>query len=752
MITLLCQIKIDEAWCRRFCASLLAFMGMIGNPAVVVAQPVKTPHVEAELISRMAAAAPGQPIEAALRLNIIPHWHTYWKNPGDSGLPTKLKWDLPPGFTASDIVWPAPMKLPFGPLLNFGYENEVMHLVTITPPANLKAGGEVVLKAKAEWLVCKDVCIPEEAMLTLKLPVVAASPLVDARWEKSFASAKAQLPSTTLNDVTATIDGTTLLIRGKAALGATDDLAFFPHREDVIANAAKQTLTKSADGFALTVMMAEPINKELKILDGVLVANKNFAAPIGMKAVTIAAPVAYEKLPAGFAPATATSANTSNSAPVQAKLPETPRSDLTLWAALGFALLGGLILNLMPCVFPVLGIKVMGFVDAAHGDNAILRRQGIAFFVGVFVSFMVLAGLMLALRAAGQSIGWGFQLQEPAFVAVLAVLFFLMALNLSGVFEIGTSLQAKAGDAEMRAHVAQRNPLFGAFASGVLATVVATPCMAPGLGASVGFTLGQSTPIALMIFAAIAVGLALPIVLLSFFPAWLRALPKPGAWMETFKQFMAFPLYATVVWLIWVLGAQTGNDGVAKILVALTVFALAAWVYGRWQVAKPLMAVTVSVALVIVGAYTAWLGATTESVETANTSSAAPTTGNANAAADWIPFSPEKITSLRAEGKAVFVDFTASWCITCQVNKRVALNQADVVARMKASNVVRMKADWTKKDPIITEALASFGRNGLPLNVIYPAVGEPEILPEVLTPSIVIAAVDRAVPVKTAAR
>jgi thiol:disulfide interchange protein len=306
-----------------------------------------------------------------------------------------------------------------------------------------------------------------------------------------------------------------------------------------------------------------------------------------------------------------------------------------------------------------------------------------------------------------------------------------MALNLSGVFEIGTSLQSAAGNAEMRA---QKNPLLGAFASGVLATVVATPCMAPGLGASVGFTLGQSAPIAMLVFLAIAVGLALPIVLLSFFPAMLRFLPKPGAWMETFKQFMAFPLYATVVWLIWVLGAQTGNDGVMKLLVGLTVLALAAWVYGRWQVDKPLVAAVVGIALAAAGITAAWAGAKTEAtVETTSTSKAE----------DWIAFSPDKITELRGQGKAVFIDFTATWCITCQVNKRSTLNQDEVVKKMAAANVVRMKADWTKKDEIITKALAEFGRNGVPLYVLYPAKGQPEVLPELLTPSIVIAAVDR---------
>jgi thiol:disulfide interchange protein/DsbC/DsbD-like thiol-disulfide interchange protein len=696
----------------------------------VLAASVKTPHVEAELIARHKAIAPGQPIEAALRLKIIDHWHTYWQNPGDSGLPTKLKWTLPPGFTAEPIQWPHPKKLPLGPLMNFGYEGEVLHLVKIAAPANLKAGEPVTLKAKAEWLVCADVCIPEDAELALTLPSDPAKPSVDARWEQAFVSANAALPMAkfdAINTISAKIEGDKLVISGKtlAAAGGTlypTEVMFYPYTPELIANAAAQVLAKSADGFTLTVPLAEPLLTDLTTLDGVLVATPGWSAPANgasanSKAMAINAPLVYA--------AGSTAAKSATGVVIQPKLPQTPPQSMSFIAALGFALLGGLILNLMPCVFPVLGIKVMGFVDAAHGQTSALRRQGLAFFIGVVVSFLALAGLMLALRVAGQSIGWGFQLQEPAFVAALAILFFLMALNLSGVFEMGMKLQSLAGTAEMNA---QKNPLAGAFASGVLATVVATPCMAPGLGASVGYTLGQSAPIALAIFLAIGVGLALPVLLLSLFPAALKKLPKPGAWMETFKQFMAFPLYLTVVWLAWVLGSQTGNDGVAKLLVALTVFALAAWLYGRLQIRKPVLGAVFAMMLAGVGAAAAWSAARTE----------LPAQSVA-ADSEWIPFTKEKIAALRAEGKGVFVDFTATWCITCQVNKRVALNDADLVKRFGELNIVRMKADWTRKDAAITAALAEFGRNGVPLYVFYPPKsGEPVILPEVLTTSIVL--------------
>jgi thiol:disulfide interchange protein DsbD len=691
------------------------------------AQVVKTPHVEAELIARHTTFQPGKPIEAALRLNIIEHWHTYWKNPGDSGLPTRLKWALPAGFTAGEIEWPHPKKLPLGPLMNFGYEGEVLHLVTIQPPANSKLGDKVTLSAKADWLVCADVCIPEEGNVTLTLVASDAPLLPNAKWANAFAAARTALPAGELKGVTIAIDGLFATITGKTPLdNATNGMMFYPTRDDVIANAGKQVLNKSADGFTLRVPLAEPRNNELKTLEGVLVAEGEpttwggFVSTGRAQAVAINAPVAY---------VASTGTNSPTGGPSQTKMPEAARADLSLVAAIGLAFLGGLVLNLMPCVFPVLGIKVMGFVANAHGETSLLRRQGAAYFVGVLASFALLAGLMLALRGAGQSVGWGFQMQEPIFVAVLAVLFFLMAMNLSGVFEVGTSIQTAAGSAEMNA---QRNPLVGAFTSGVLATVVATPCMAPGLGASVGFTISQSAPVAMLVFGAMAIGLALPVALLSFFPALLRYLPKPGAWMDGFKQLMAFPLYATVVWLVWILGAQTGNDGVAKILLGLTVLALGAWIYGRTQIAKPALRIAASAVAVAIGISLAWSGANT--VLPAETTASAPS--------DWVPFSKEKIVALRAEGKSIFVDFTATWCITCQVNKRVALNDDTVVQQMKAKNVVRMKADWTRKDAAITQALADFGRNGVPLYVLYPVAGEPIILPELLTPQLVVDAIN----------
>jgi thiol:disulfide interchange protein DsbD len=333
--------------------------------------------------------------------------------------------------------------------------------------------------------------------------------------------------------------------------------------------------------------------------------------------------------------------------------------------------------------------------------------------------------VLIALRAAGESVGWGFQLQSPAFVTFLAALFMLMALNLSGVFEMGLGIQNAAGGLAPQG----RGALVDAFFTGVLATVIATPCTAPMMGAALGFTLSQPAALSLLVFTAIALGMATPVFTLSVVPKWLRYLPKPGAWMDTLKQTLAFPLYATVVWLVWVLGAQVGNDGVAKLLFGLTLLSLAAWFYGHWQISRPRSAVIAALLVAFVGLSVAWpdsksVGSTVARIDDG-----------------WVPFSAKKIAALRGERKAIFVDFTATWCITCQVNKRVALNREDVIQRFKELGVVRMKADWTVQDPEITRALAEFGRNGVPLYVFFPVGGDAVILPEVLTPSIVLAAI-----------
>lgn len=682
----------------------------------VNAAPVNTPHVEAELIARTAAFQPGQPIEVALRLKIIDHWHTYWRNPGDSGLPTRLTWTLPPGFSAGEIAWPHPKKLPLGPLMNFGYEGEVLHLVEIKTPAKLNAGSTVEFKAKADWLVCSDVCIPESADLTLTLPVVASAPLADQRWANSFSLANAALPLAAER-----YKGSASIANGQAMLSVSlapnlaptvGEINFYPNTADIIANAAKQVRAAGNDSTSLrlSVALAENVPTTLAMIDGVLVSSSGWGKLHAGKAIAVSLPVTYGPVVAARA------------------LVNPPASDMGLALALVFAFIGGVVLNLMPCVFPVLGIKIMGFAQNAQSAPAKLKLQGLAFLAGILVSFWILAALLIALRAAGGAVGWGFQLQSPLFVTLLATLFFLMALNLSGVFEVGLGVQAAAGNLDVRG---SRGGKIDAFFSGVLATVVATPCTAPLMGAALGFTLSQPGYVGMLVFTAIALGMATPVVALSFFPAWLRHLPRSGAWMVTLRQFLAFPLFATVAWLAWVLGSQTGIDGVAKLLFGFVLVALGAWAYGRWQGGKPELATMFGLIALVCGLAIAWPGETSRM-------------GNASASteAGWAPFSRMRVAELRAEGKPVFIDFTATWCITCQVNKRVALNDTEVLSRFADMKIERVKADWTMQNPEITAALAEFGRNGVPLYVYYPPRGEAVVLPEILTPSIVLAAIN----------
>ena len=684
----------------------------------VAAEPVRTPHVEAELIAQDDSYTPGAEVTLALRLNIKEHWHTYWRNPGDSGLPTRLAWTLPEGFTAGEIAWPFPKKLPLGPLMNFGYDGEVLHLVKLRTPVATPRSGYAELRAKADWLVCSDVCIPENADLVLRLPAATKPPRRDARWEQAFASALGNIPkSVDLPGAAALLGANALTISlpPKIAPSATGELEFFPYVDDLIANAGRQVFSEAGagNGATLTIPLADPRGKTPERIDGVLLSAKGWPGMTEAKAIAISIPLAVA---AGL---------TQPVSPGNLKGSSPPGGDIGFLMALVFAFAGGLLLNIMPCVFPVLGLKVMGFAKAALQAPGAVRRQGLAFSAGVVVSFWVLAGVLIAFRTAGEAIGWGFQLQSPLFVTALAFLFMLLALNMSGLFEFGSRIQAVAGNAELGSGAGGSRD---AFFSGTLATAVATPCTAPMMGAALGFTLSQPPWVAVPVFTVIAIGMAAPVALLSFFPAWLRRLPKPGAWMETFKQALAFPLFGTVVWLVWVIGSQLGNDAVARLLFGLVLLGAGAWLYGRNQCTRPGFATLVAVASFAVAIFTAW----PEPVSA--------TVAGGQPDGEWQPYSRERLNEARAKRQPAFVDFTASWCITCQVNKRVALNDSAVKQRFVERGVVRIKADWTRQDPAITAALAEFGRNAVPLYVYYPEQGEPQVLPEILTPDIVLKA------------
>ena len=696
------------------CLALLLGLALAGLPAAQAA-PVRTEHVEAELRAEHATVAPGKPVTVGLRLKMDEHWHTYWKNPGDSGLPTKIRWTLPEGWGAGPIQWPYPEGQRVGPLMNYGYSDEVTLLAELTPPAGAKPG-PVTIQGDADWLVCKDICIPEKAALTLALSVAEGGPGATGG-DPLFAKARARLPVAAVGWTSeATVSGARLTLRVLPPAGAVAPakVVYFPHRENFIDHPAPQALTRDGNGFRLDVKLMEPVAAGIADAAGVLVGENSWPGLPGRKAVELALPV-VATLPAVAAPVGVPAGEAGGS----------------LALALVFALAGGLLLNLMPCVFPVLGIKVMGFVRHAHGDARALWLQGAVFSAGVLVSFLALAGLLLALRSGGAELGWGFQLQSPAFVTVLAALFFLMALNLFGLFEWGGFAQS------MTSNLSAQGRYADAFLAGVLATVVATPCTAPFMGAAVGFTLAQPAAVSLAVFAMLGAGMALPVLVLSFFPGALRKLPKPGQWMETFKQAMAFPLFATVAWLAWVLGAQAGNDAVLALLGGLLVLAIGAWIYGRWARSESLARLVFAALFAAAGLWLAWPGANASPGEAR---AAVPKAGEIA----WRAWSPEKLAELRAAGTPVFVDFTAAWCVTCQVNKRVALNREEVVKALADRGVVALKADWTNHDPRITAALAELGRNALPVYALYaPGQAQPTLLPEVLTASLVVAEISK---------
>ena len=675
---------------------------------------VKTEHVEADLVTDRRAAQPGVPLEVGLRLRMIPHWHTYWKNPGDSGLPTRIEWELPAGWKAGEIQWPYPQPLPIGPLMNYGYEDEVVLLVPITPPADARPG-IATLRARSEWLVCKDVCIPEKGYVELAIPVAAGEAAPETRWQASIERARGMHPATLKGwRQESAIAGNTLRVRLTAPEGAAmpTRATFFPEREQLIEPAAPQKVVREGTRtLRFEMKLADPAPGDVAEVKGVAVADAGWPG-LGRKAVEVSA---------------APSASLASAAPLDATTGAQGAPSAvggSVLAALAFAFLGGILLNLMPCVFPVLGIKVMGFVEHAHGDPRALRIQGLVFAAGVVASFLVLAGIMLALRATGVSLGWGFQLQSPVFVTLLAALFFVLALNLAGVFEWGLFAQSMTSDLSARGRYAD------ALLAGVLATVVATPCTAPFMGAAVGFTLAQPAPIALLVFATLGIGMALPVVALAFQPALLKRLPRPGPWMETFKQVLAFPLFATVAWLAWVLGGQAGNDAVLALLIGLVAIAVAGWVYGRWQHSASPLRFAAAALFALLGVWIAW-----PQVKAPGAVTAVAKPGEM----PWQEWSPERVAQLTAAGTPVFVDFTASWCVTCQVNKRVALNNPRVIQAFADKGVAPLKADWTASDPRITATLAELGRNAIPVYALYlPGESRPRLLPELLTPTIVL--------------
>ncbi len=669
---------------------------------------VTTDQVRAELLAWAPdGVGPGKQVWLGLQLDHQPEWHTYWKNSGDSGLPTLLDWVLPAGITAGEIAWPTPKKIPIGTLANYGYENTILLPVPLTVAQNF-SGSQLDVKLKAAWLICRKECIPQEGDFSLSIPVRSSTGMSSKLFQDTFAATPKSLPAGN-SQVEVSGKAIKVSLAGLPAALQGKTLAFFPETAGVIEPAAQwQQAWQGALWTAQVPLSGQ--RSESPAMMPLVVAVDNTAYRIEAPVKGEWPPVAAAALVPPALEAALKANASAGAAPVQAN----NTAPLGLVAALFAALLGGMILNLMPCVFPVLAIKVVGFVHVK--DQATRVNTGLAYTAGVVLSFLALGALLLGLRAAGEQLGWGFQLQSPAVVAALAVLFTLMGLNLAGLFEFGSFLPGRV------ANLQSKNPTINAFLSGVLATAIASPCTAPFMGASLGYALGLPAVQALAIFAALGVGMALPYLAASAVPAVARALPRPGAWMQTFKQLMAFPMFATVAWLVWVLGQQSGIDGAGALLALLVLLALAIWALtlkGRTRTALA----SVSVLLLACG-----LWALGPNVVRLQEGPAANQGVNG-----WQAWEPGRVEQLTAQGQNVFVDFTAAWCVTCQYNKKTTLANADVMADMAAKKVNLLRADWTRRDPAVTAALSQLGRSGVPVYVIYKPGRAPVVLSEILS-------------------
>lgn len=677
---------------------LFGFFALLCLASAARAQIDNAPKVHARLIAEHDQVTAGSTVTVALEEIIRPGWHTYWRNPGDAGAPTEIKWNLPSGWLVRPIQWPYPKELPVGPLMDYGYEGKVWLLSDLKVPPNAPSGA-LVLKAAVSWLVCKEVCIPEDTTLTLPLVAGTSASPPDTITAPQFAAARAKLsvPSPwparfALND------GVKLfLVSPKLAAADLKSARFFPFEEGVIKGIAPQELGTAQNGVVLKTLPGKRARAN-STLSGVLVLTSRDGTE---QALSIAAT-------RGFVPAASFRHDTEMSFPL----------------ALFFALLGGLILNLMPCVLPILAMKALAVASHTGKTGHEAAREGIAYGIGAVTSFAALGMTVVLLRAGGASIGWGFQLQEPIVVALFALLMFAVGLNLSGVYEIPG---IGAGEA-----LARRGGSAGAFFTGILAVAVAAPCTAPFMAAALGFALTQNDAIALSVFVALGVGFAAPFVALALWPRFYRALPKPGAWMITFRQLLAFPLFATALWLAWVLSVQSGPDRVIMLFLAALVLAFGLWAIGATQAARGWKRLLGAVPLVA-----ALLAAPefASQFDSAPHAAAAPVWSGVHAEA----FTRARLDALRAEERPVFVNATAAWCVTCLVNEKVALSDSRVRAAFAAHNIAYLVADWTRRNVEVTALLNSHGRDGVPLYIYYlPGAADGKVLPQILTPDTIL--------------
>jgi thiol:disulfide interchange protein DsbD len=647
--------------------------------------PLKAPHVTAELISDSGTIAPGTTNRVALSLTLEPGWHVYWVYAGDAGEPPAVMWLLPQGVAVGPMQYPAPSRLPVGPLMDYGYQRVAVFPFDLMASQNLKPGN-AKLTAHVQWLVCREVCIPGKAYLGLNLHVAQNAPEETSSLISAAVNAEpVRLPNSVTIGVSSNRSHLTLnIVTGKREAIAE----YYPLDDDSIRNAAEQPAEPTPDGIKLVVERADISDKLPARLKGVLKLSGGryyiFDVPVGASAA-----------------------------------PASSSGDPGFILAVLLAFAGGMILNLMPCVFPVLFLKALALIGNSGESKMRQRRHGLAYTMGILCSFWSIVGVLLAFRSLGRQAGWGFQLQSPGFVVGMTFLLFFMALSLAGMFDLGLTLTSAGGG------LAHKSGYAGSFLTGVLATVVATPCTAPLMGAAIGFALSQTAIVALAVFTALALGLSLPFTALTLVPGWARWLPRPGSWMETLKQLTSIPLFLTVVWLIWVYGHLSGgaqgdgSDHIARLLVGLVVLAIAGWILGRWPARRwgyVAAGITVVAAL------------------------AAPLSASHSDRLQWQPFSSAALDAAREQGKPVFVDFTAAWCLSCQVNEKSVLEDKEVEQQLLRGHYVLLRADWTRYDPEITAALRRVGRSGVPTYVVFSGSGEgsPHVLPEFLTRNVVL--------------
>jgi thiol:disulfide interchange protein DsbD len=693
-------------------------------------QVVKTPQVQATLLAQAPEGiAAGKTIWLGLELVHQAHWHTYWRNPGDSGLPTELQWTLPAGMVAGSLVWPAPRKIPIGSLANYGYEDSTLLVTPIQispsfkPPNNASS---LQVNLRANWLVCKQECIPQEGDFSITLPIQGATSMVRDAFDKALQLQAQPLPGQHQARIAPDGRSLQLSLSQLPAELQKGDWTVFPQTANVVKNSAAPVIQSPAleapdktvaRADVLIQISGERMDSPSK-MTWLLVQGKA-DTPTGRQ-WTVETPVQgqWQEFSEPVAQSTLVLPGIQNNT----NAPSMPAPWATWALAMLGALLGGLLLNLMPCVFPVLAIKLLSITQHASRPRE-MKLTAWAFSLGVLISFMVLGALMLGLREAGSQLGWGFQLQSPWVVGALAMLFAVLGLNLSGLFEFRSFVPSHLAGLQWS------NPITNALWSGVFAVVIASPCSAPFMGASLGLAIGLPWWQALPVFLAMGVGMALPFMAISLNTGWVKLLPRPGAWMQTFRQFMAFPMYATVIWLVWVLGQQVGLEGVTGFLACLLSLSLLIWAATlQGPGARAMTVVALLVCTLTIWQWgSAWVHVQPPALSDASNQLAK------DQKVVWEEWSAEKVAAAQKEGRPVFVDFTAAWCVTCQFNKKTTFSDTRLLAEFKSQNVLLLRADWTRYDPRITAALNELGRNSLPVYAWY-APGQPvRLLSELIT-------------------